>query len=308
MRILFISSGNSEQGISPIVINQGQSLIENGVSVDYLTIKGKGFRGYLKFIPKIRKHLKQNKYDIVHAHYSLSAFAASLAGAKPLVVSLMGSDLKANKRFKYIIWVFYKLYWKATIVKSLDMSLGFGFVPLEIIPNGVNLKRFRPLEKKKCQVQLNWDTSKIHVLFPSNPNRKEKNYKLLKEALKKIENNDIKIKVLTNVPNIDVPVYMNAANIVVLLSLWEGSPNAIKEAMACNIPIVSTNVGDVKEVLGKTEGCYITNFAPEDVLDKIKKALEFNKKTTGRNRIKELCLDSEATADKIIEIYKKVLK
>lgn len=307
MRILFISSGNSVNGISPIVINQGQSLIDNGVSVDYLTIKGKGLIGYLKFIPKIRKHLKQNKYDVIHAHYSLSAFAATLAGAKPLVVSLMGSDLKASKWFKYIIWLFYKLSWKVTIVKSLDMSEGLGLTPLEIIPNGVNLNRFRPLEKNKCQAQLKWDSTKIHILFPANPNRKEKNYKLLEEVRNVIKNNDIKIETLTNVPNVDVPIYMNAANVVVLLSLWEGSPNAIKEAMACNIPIVSTNVGDVKNVIGETEGCFITNFDSAEVADKIKKALEFDKRTKGRDRIKELGLDSESTANKIIEIYNKVL-
>ena len=97
MKILFISSGNSSQGISPIIHNQGESLKKNGVILEYLTIKGKGLIGYLKSIPMIRKHIKKNKYDIVHAHYSFSAFAASFAGASPLIVSLMGSDVKSKK-------------------------------------------------------------------------------------------------------------------------------------------------------------------------------------------------------------------
>jgi teichuronic acid biosynthesis glycosyltransferase TuaC len=93
--------------------------------------------------------------------------------------------------------------------------------------------------------------------------------------------------------------------VVLLTSLWEGSPNVIKEAMACNTPIVSTDVGDVKEIIGKTEGCFITSFDPEDVSDKIKKALEFGKRTTGREDIKHL--ESGVVAKRIIAIYKNVL-
>ncbi len=91
-----------------------------------------------------------------------------------------------------------------------------------------------------------------------------------------------------------------------LTSYNEGSPNVIKEAMACNMPIVSTNVGDVKEVVGKTKGCYITSFEPEDVAEKIKLALEFGKRTIGRDDIKHL--ESSVIAKKIINVYKSVLK
>ena len=96
--------------------------------------------------------------------------------------------------------------------------------------------------------------------------------------------------------------------LVILTSLWEGSPNVIKEAMACNCPIVSTNVGDVRWVIGDTEGCYITSFDPEDVAEKIKLALEFGKRTNGRDRIIELGLDSETIAKRLIDIYSKVLE
>ena len=90
-----------------------------------------------------------------------------------------------------------------------------------------------------------------------------------------------------------------------LTSLWEGSPNVIKEAMACNIPIVSTDVGDVREVIGNTEGCYITSFEPEYIAEKIELALQFGKRTDGRENIKHL--ESSLIARKIIDLYKKIV-
>ena len=96
MKLLFVSSGNSKNGISTIIKNQGVSLKNQDIELDFFTIEGKGIKGYLKSIPYLKKQLKENKYDIVHAHYSLSAFTASLAGAKPLIVSLMGSDVKSK--------------------------------------------------------------------------------------------------------------------------------------------------------------------------------------------------------------------
>ena len=95
---------------------------------------------------------------------------------------------------------------------------------------------------------------------------------------------------------------------MVLTSFHEGSPNVIKEAMACNCPIVATNVGDVEFIIGDTKGCYISDFDANDVAEKIKLALEFGKKTEGRNRIIEFGLDSRSVARKIIRVYKQVLK
>ena len=110
MRVLFVSRYNVKIGISPIIENQGRS-IEDKVDLSYFPIKGNGFKGYLSSIFELKKHLKKNSYDIVHAHYSLSAFVTSLAGAKPLVVSLMGSDVKSRNMYKSLIKIFSRLFW-----------------------------------------------------------------------------------------------------------------------------------------------------------------------------------------------------
>jgi len=96
LKVLFVSSGNSENGISPIVKKQGESLINSGVDVGYFSIIGKGLKGYLKNVIPLKKHIRQHPYDLIHAHYSFSAFTATLAGCKPLVVSLMGSDSRPD--------------------------------------------------------------------------------------------------------------------------------------------------------------------------------------------------------------------
>ena len=104
-----------------------------------------------------------------------------------------------------------------------------------------------------------------------------------------------------------MPVYLNAADVLLLTSKWEGSPNILKEAMACNCPIVSTDVGDVKWLLGDLEGHYLSSFDAVDFSKKIKQAFIFGKRTCGRKRIYELGLDSENIADRIITIYNMVI-
>ena len=312
MRILFVSSGNAKDGISPIVQNQGQSLINYGIFVDFFTIKGKGLWSYFRHIFILRIYLKTNKFDIIHSHYSFSSFVATLAGARPLVVSLMGSDVLSDRFARLFIYLLHKHFWAQTIVKSRDMYKCLGFIKTGIIPNGVDLARFNYLDKKPCQVKLGWDSEKGHILFAADPNRPEKNFSLVRIAIELLKsNNKLVIHILKNIPNEDIPNYMNATDILILSSLHEGSPNVIKEAMACNCPIVTTNVGDVNWVLGNTDGCYLTSFEPEDVAEKIKLAIEFRETyghTRGRERIIELGLDSETIAGKIISVYNKVLE
>lgn len=311
MKILFVSSGNVKDGISPIVRNQGQSLIDKGIIVDYFTIKGKGILSYIRHIFILRKYLKTNKFDLVHSHYSYTSYVASLAGANPLIASLMGSDVISHRYSKKLILFFHQYFWTLGIVKSLEMYKYIEVKRLELIPNGVNMEQIHYMDKNECQNKLGWDVKKGHILFAANPKRKEKNFTLAKKAIKLLQYRyEIVMHILNEVPYGEIPVYLNASDVIVLCSRHEGSPNVIKEAMACNCPIVTTNVGDVKWVLGKTEGCYITSFKPEDVAIKIKFAIEFSEKygqTKGRERIIELGLDSETVAKKIIEVYEKVV-
>jgi glycosyltransferase involved in cell wall biosynthesis len=310
MKILFVCSGNSAFGISPITKNQGNSINKSDIVVYYFPIIGKGVLNYIKNIFLLKQHLSINKYDIVHAHYSSSAFVAALANAKPLVVSLMGSDVQGNYLSKLGIKFFYKLSWKNIIVKSTRMLNSLGLKNISVIPNGVNLDLFYSMDKRDCQKQLGWDNNKKHILFAANPSRPEKNFRLAKQAFSILNKGNIVLHSLSDVSPEQMPLWMNSADVVLLVSLWEGSPNVIKEAMACNSPIVATDVGDLSWLLDGTYGCCITSFDPENVAKSLKRSLEFSEnkgQTKGRDKIIELGLDSKTIAKRIISLYKSVL-
>lgn len=176
---------------------------------------------------------------------------------------------------------------------------------LDIIPNGVTI--FKPINKKIARKKLDLKLDEKYILFLGDRNNERKNYRLLESAQSFCKEN---YKILNRypVPHEKVPIFLNACDVLVLTSYKEGSPNVIKEAMACNFPIVSTDVGDVRWVFGEIEGCYISSFKPEDVAEKINTALKFGKRTKGRERIVELGLDAESVVAKITEIYQSLIQ
>lgn len=309
MKILFISSGNN--GISPIIRAQGESLSKAGIQIDYFPIVGKGFFGYLKNLPSLRMNIIKVQPDVIHAHYSLCGIVAALAKIfvskkqkKPLVVSLMGSDVKSADIWLSIIRFFVKYAWDKCIVKSDDMKRCLGIDSAYVIPNGVDADIFKPLDQKQCRARLGWDQSKKYVLFGADPSREVKNFPLAKKAFTQLATDDVQLCTLSKVPHSEIPCYLNACDVLLLTSKWEGSPNIIKESMACNTPIVCTDVGDVKWLFDGVNGCYVSMHDPDDIAAKLKLALVCSKKTTGRMRLMELGLDAKSVAKRIVNVYR----
>jgi teichuronic acid biosynthesis glycosyltransferase TuaC len=305
MKILFVSSGTSKEGISPLVYKQGESLREQGVDIHYFKISGKGFLGYFRHIFKLKRHLSKNSYDLIHAHYGLSGLVAVFAKQKKqkMVISFMGTDLLGNRNRKgrttitgnLLVRVNQRLAKHAdfVIVKSKQMAHRINCRNKSVISNGVDLSEF------------------YQVFFMADPTRPEKNFPLVRDAFRKLMSQGIELHVFENISASDVIYYYNASDVCVLTSFHEGSPNVIKEAMACNCPIVSTGVGDVTDIFGNTEGCNISSFDHNDLTLKIKETITFSLgkgKTNGRNRIIDLGLDSGTVAKKIIKVYEQVLQ
>lgn len=278
-----------------------------GLELEYFFIRGRGFGGYVKNLFYLRRYLRKNHYDLIHAHYSFSGFIASFAKKKLLIVSLMGSDVYQNRFYRFLIRLFNRIFWTALIVKTERMKNILGIDSIYVIPNGIEIERFKPMPQELAKLRVGFDHKK-HIIFVGSPNRPEKKFDLAQNAVNLINDIPLLMDIVTQKPHDMLPYYMNAADLVLLTSKYEGSPNVIKEAMACNVPIVSTDVGDVKWVMGDTEGCFLTSYSPEDVAQKIRMALDFNKRTNGRQRIIDLGLDSGSIAQRLINVYKELNK
>lgn len=322
LKVLFVCAGSKTRGICPIVSAQGDSLQEAGIDVDYFTIGGNGFHAYLKAIFRLRNYLKTVKYDIIHAHYGLSAVIALLSsGETPLVVSFMGDDLLGSNSIngRVTMWsrvliklniFFARYFYDFVIVKSDEMLERLHpKTRSEVIPNGVNLNVFYPMNRLDAISKTGFHKYESNFLFVSDITRPEKNYNLALKSVRLV-NPNAKIHVLKNKKPSELCIYFNAADALLITSYHEGSPNVVKEAMACNCPVVSTDVGDVKMLSTGVRGHFITSYNPKDISENLISALNFRSvigETMGRHRIMELKLDSTTIAKRIAGIYHKCI-
>jgi len=318
VRVLFVSSGNHQIfRVSPIIAAQADTIRSRGVELQIFPIVGKGFWGYLKRTIPLFFAINKGNYDLVHAHYSLCGMVAWLASLdypliwkmkKPVIVSLMGSDVKQGGFLQRMIHLFVTKAWDTTIVKSKDMKQCLGLENPIVIPNGVNTQVFKILSTFDCKQQLAWDIGSKHILFGADPQRPVKNYALAQKAYPLITTDNCEFHILGSIPHADIPIYLNACDVLLLTSRWEGSPNIVKEAMACGTPIVCTDVGDVRWLLDGIDGCFISSQDPVDIAKKLDLALMHIGKTNGRDRLIELGLDADSISNRIVGLYEEVLK
>lgn len=302
-----MSSGNSRYGVVPFIKSQGESLKDIGLHLEYYLVIGKGIKGYLKNIKPLRNKIKSGKYDVIHSHYGLIGLISLLTFTKnKKILSIMGSDISGifdkngKRKFKSYFEVFLTqialVFSDHNIVKSKNLFKTILFKrKVSIVPNGVNFLKFKPNSNEFV---------KNKILWLADPKKTVKNFKLLKKAIQFLPRN-VELICPFPIEHNEFPKYLNNSSVFVLTSFNEGSPNVIKESMACNIPIVSTDVGDVKNIIGNTEGCFISSFDPEDLANQITKALKFGKRTEGRNNISHL--NSINIANKLKSIYLKTL-
>ncbi|MBK7377398.1 MAG: glycosyltransferase family 4 protein [Ignavibacteriales bacterium] len=320
MRILFVCSGNAGY-ISPFIKEQAEAItaLENDVLI--YPIVGKGILGYLGNLSNIKKKIQEFSPALIHAHYGLSGLVSCFQRTVPVVITFHGSDA-------YIFYV--KLLSKLAALLSsfnifVESKIGSrikGHNKNAIVPCGTHLDVFYPISKSVAREMIGLIQEEKYILFSSRFDNSVKNYQLAKKSVELL-NKDTTIIELINKTREEVNLLLNACDLALLTSISEGSPQFIKEAMACNCPIVSTDVGDVRWVLGNTEGCYVVSEKSNEkretisaelikvTSDKLQEALKFAEKvgrTKGRERIIELGLDSETVAKKIISIYKRVLR
>ncbi len=292
------------------VRDQVEDLRRAGVEIDVLFINGRRSRfNYLWGAFRLWWILLRKPYQIVHAHHAISGFVARLQFMCPVVVTYHGGEVQdhASAWLKIPGRCARHLFDWVIMVNRDEKELIFNNDSrVIVIPCGVDFDRFKPALQDVARTQLELPTEKPLILWAGEHWQPEKNLELLEDSLNllKERRQEFELILVSGKPHEVIPVYMNACDVLVLTSWSEGSPMVIKEAMACNLPIVSTDVGDVAEVIDGVEGCYLTEPNPGDMVDKLFNVLERKQRTNGRDKIGHL--GSGPITHSIIKIYNKL--
>ena len=164
---------------------------------------------------------------------------------------------------------------------------------VRIIPCGIDLERFTPLDRQACLNRLGWAADRFHVLFPSNAGNPVKRPALAGAAVAAANRLGIpaEIHYLRGVSNAEVPLWINASDVLLLTSLHEGSPTIVKEALACHLPVVSVNVGDVEEQIRGVEGCHLASADPDALAARLLAVHARARRLSPAAKIQELSLE-----------------
>ena len=350
MKILVLASDKSGK-FAPFIEEQIVALQQTGVEIIRYGVTGKGITGYLSELPALRRFIRAERPDIIHAHYGLCGLLANLQRRVPVVTTYHGSDINVPSilRFSKLAMrlskanIFVSKRNIALAGYSEDISVATTTLPFRegygvgyFLPCGVNLTDDQLTTRTEARKALGIaDDAKI-VLFAGAFNNAIKDPELAKETIFEVNrmislsledvdssetlsilssnNNapsltgEIELKELKGFSRIQVNQLMCAANCLLMTSRTEGSPQVIKEAMACGCPIVSVDVGDVAERTSEVEGCYVVpSRDPKDIAQALLQAIAFTGKTNGRERIIEMGLSNEQVAEQLKEIYEQVL-
>jgi len=257
---------------------------------------------YARFYPRVLREGLLGDYDLVHANYGLTAPHALAQPTRPVVLSFWGTDLMGEYgRLSRVC----ARYADAVVVMSDEMAAALD-VPAHVVPHGVDTTRFRPTPRADARDELGWDADARHVLFPYPRDAAVKNYpraeRVVSRARERLDD-PVTLHAVSGVPHREMPGYVNAADCLLLTSDREGSPNAVKEALACDVPVVATDVGDVADRL---DGVSPSAVCEDDdgLVDALVDVLCDPARSNGRDAIRDLSLDR--TSERLRRVYDAV--
>ena len=326
MRVLFITNMYPEEErpwYGSFLRTQVESLREIGLDVTVLHVRGHtGPPAYAAGAARVAGLNRECPFDVVHAHYGHCGVLGRLQLRAPLVISYLGSDLlgirnssgATTMRGHLEVALFKRLAWlaAATITKSEEMARVLPAGCRErnhVIPNGVDLERFRPIPRDEARRLLGWSPDERVALFVGDQRFAViKNRALADAVCQRVAGTlpEARLRVAARLPPDQLPLWMSAADALLLTSHAEGSPNVVKEAMASELPVVSTPVGDVPERLRGLPGCYVRPPAVEALAGALSKALLHGRVPEARLAIEELSLTRAAV--RIAAVYEAVAR
>ena len=322
MRVLYVTSEwptRENPHWVPFLKQEVEHLRKAGIKVDVFSFRGRKnpFR-YMDAWLQLREKISPMNYDLIHAQFGQSGLI-SLPASLPLIVTFHGSDLQGwiNGNGRYTIQGRVMGLISRAVARKADRVIVVSNhlakylpnkIPARVIPCGIDLDLFSPEPIEKARRELSLPLGKRLVLFPANPNNPIKRYNLARDAVALLKSRfELDLIALCNIPHQKVPVYMNACDALLLTSKHEGSPVVIKEALACNLPVVSVDVGDVKEFISLVPGCRLCeDDSPETIAAELTQVLNNSKRVEGRRAVEHLSW--EITTKKIIGVYQEALE
>ena len=321
MRVLIVTARLPATGHSPTLAplaRQIESLRAAGLEVDVLQVRG---LPALKYLQSLREfHRRAARADVIHAHYSYSGWLARSSMKKPVVISFMGEDVLGtpdrNGRLSGLSRLDVQMSRRlarladAVIVKSQEMAEVLAPVRSHVLPNGVDVDAFRPMPRAEARRQIGWPDDRRYILFPGNPAQPRKGFSWAQRAFDRARARSadpLELRPLWPVAPADVPLYMNACDAMLLTSYHEGSPNVLKEAMACNLPVVSVPIGDVAERTAGVSGYRVRPRDAEQLAEALLSTLQEEGPCRGREALLRQGLDLKNVAEAIVGVYHEAL-
>ena len=308
MRVLAVTNmypSAASPGSGVFVHEQIKGLRAIGLNTRVLFVdrRKKGALEYYRMGHAVADAVAEFDPDVIHVMYG-GVMAAQVVGrhhSRPVIVTFHGSDLLGENLSGWVRKIIsrYGVYCSRKTAKAADRVIVVahhlvralkGTIPphkIRMIPCGIDLDRFTPTDPLWCKQQLNWNPRSFHVLFASSNGDPVKRPGLARAAMAQM---DGEFHYMTGISNAEVPLWLNAADALLLTSLHEGSPTIVKEALACGLPIVSVNVGDVSERIQGIEGCYLANADPADLASKLSLVRKSGKRLDCRSRLEELSI------------------
>jgi glycosyltransferase involved in cell wall biosynthesis len=305
-------------GRAPYIEQQFRYLTAAGAKVDFFTFAGdKNPVNYLKAWWSVQRRLRARRYDVVHAQFGQTGILVA-PKRLPLVVTYRGSDLEGmvGRDGRYTLtgrvlrgisrWVASQADEICLVSESLSRQLPPG-TPFHVIPSGLNLEAFRPIDRQEARRHIGDPGEGLRVLFGGEPAVTRKRFPLAQQAVELLSARlPARLMVADRVPHSEMPWHMNASDVLLLTSMHEGSPNVVKEALACNVPVVSVDVGDVRMRIGALDGCRVcADDRPETIAKALEEVLTRRAPFSGRETVTGL--DERVLVQRMIGIYRSAI-
>ncbi len=263
----------------------------------------------------LRAEVKRLKPDLVHARYGTITAMLSVWSGAPSLITYAGSDLLpgagvswSRTWFAIVLSNIAALKARALICVSeqLRQALWWRGGDATVIPDGVDLKRFVVVDRNEARQRLGWPLDRPVVVIDAARDPINKGLEIAQAAILRVQQviPEAELRVFSGVKPDEMPLHYCAADALLLASRQEGSPNVVKEALACNCPVVATEVGDTRERLAKVSPSFLVNRDAESIADALVKILKARVRCNGREHVLDLGI--EQVAQKVVDVYRKV--